>query len=377
VKRAALAYLEGELAKLQEAHLLRRRPERRAWRAPSFSSNDYLGLAARAMAGEALSETASGAGASRLVTGEHGAHKELEGTVVDWLRPSLGCEDAVSFASGYAANVGTLAALAGPGDLVVSDALNHASIIDGIRLSRASVVVTPHLDVGAVERALRHGSFRRAWVVVESYYSMDADSPDLRALRTICDGAGAALVVDEAHAFGVVGPEGRGLCAELGVVPDVWVGTLGKALGAQGGIVVGTAELALWLWNRARSFVFSTGLSPAVAAVAARNARWIRTAEAARASVAARARALREGLRDQGLDVRGTGHVVPWRQGSPEQAARTAEALREAGFEVQAIRPPTVPEGTSRIRFGVTAAHEPAHVDALLATIADLSRRAR
>ena len=374
MKRSPLAFLEGELAKLEAAHLLRRRPAARPWRAPSFSSNDYLGLARRQVQGMPP-DAPVGAGASRLVTGEHDAHRELEAAIADWLGPSLGVEEALAFSSGYAANVGTLACLAGPGDLVVSDALNHASLIDGIRLSRAAVVVTPHLDVGAVARALRGGGFRRAWVVVESYYSMDGDSPDLPALRGVCDQAGAALVVDEAHAFGVLGPEGRGLCAAAGVAPDVWMGTLGKALGAQGGVVAGSAQLVAWLWNRARSFVFSTGISPAVAAVAARNARWVRTADRERRAVAERAQQLREGLERMGHPVGGAGHVVPWLQGSPEEATGTAAALREAGFEVQAIRPPTVPEGTSRIRFGVTAAHDTAHVEALLAEIARLSRR--
>lgn len=369
MKRSPLAYLEGELAVLEAAHLLRRRPEPRPWRAPSFSSNDYLGLATRAPK-DAMAP--AGAGASRLVTGEHAAHRALEGEIADWLRPTLGCQDALAFTSGYAANVGALTALLGPGDLVVSDALNHASIIDGIRLSRASVAVTPHRDVAAVARALADGSFRRALVVVESYYSMDADSPDLPALREVCDTAGAALMVDEAHAFGALGPHGAGLCAEQGVTPDVWVGTLGKALGSQGGVVAGSAELVLWLWNRARSFVFSTGLSPAVAETATRNVRWARTADDARRGLAARALQLRDGLAALGLDVRGAGHVVPWRVGSPEAAARTAGALRERGFEVQGIRPPTVPGGTSRIRFGMTAGHTAEHVGDLLAAIADV-----
>src|SRR5262249_14986618 len=153
-------------------------------------------------------------------------------------------------------------ALARPGDVVVSDALNHASLIDGARLSRAEVAVVPHADVGAIDRALAGRAGRRAWVLVESYYSMDADGHDLAALRHVCDEHGAALVIDEAHALGVLGPEGRGLAAAAGVRADVLVGTLGKAFGAQGAFVAGRAELRDWLWNRARSFVFSTGISP-------------------------------------------------------------------------------------------------------------------
>ncbi len=180
----------------------------------------------------------------------------------------MGLPSSLVFSSGYAANVGLMSSLPRPGDLVVSDALNHASIIDGIRLSKCRVAVVPHLDVGAVETALRDRGAGRAFVVTESYFSMDADSPDLGALRALCDRHGAALVVDEAHAVGVLGPGGAGLCAEQGVVPDALVGTFGKAFGAAGAFVAGCEALTRWLWNSARSFVISTGMSPVVAAAA-------------------------------------------------------------------------------------------------------------
>lgn len=248
-----LQHLDAELAELERRDLLRRPPPPADPRLRSFCSNDYLGLAA-----DPPPPAPSGSGASRLIAGERAEHRELEQRLASW----TGTEDALVFSSGYAANVGVLSALASPGDLIVSDALNHASIIDGSRLSRARIAVVPHLDVGAVRAALRTRETGRAWVVVESYYSMDADGPDLAQLRGACDEAGAALLVDEAHALGVLGPGGRGRCAEAGVRPDVLVGTLGKSLGSQGAFVAGRAVLKSWLWNRARSFVFSTGLSP-------------------------------------------------------------------------------------------------------------------
>src|SRR5262249_15413150 len=158
----------------------------------------------------------TGAGASRLIVGEHPAHGHLERALASW----LDVEACLLFSSGYAANLGTIAALASPGDLIVSDVLNHASIIDGARLSHARVVVVGHNNADAVATALKDRAGGRAWVLVESYYSMDADGPDLGRLRTICDELGAALFVDEAHALGVLGPGGRGRCAEAGVVPD-------------------------------------------------------------------------------------------------------------------------------------------------------------
>jgi 8-amino-7-oxononanoate synthase len=251
-----LRHLDEDLAALATRGLLREPP------APSTAhprlldlcSNDYLGYGAEAWPNPAVAR--SGAGASRLVSGSDPSHEEAEVTLASW----LGAEAALLFSSGYAANTGVLAALARPGDIIVSDALNHASIIDGCRLSGASVRVVPHGDAAAVDAALAAstGAAHR-WVVTEAYFSMDGDSPDLPSLRTICDRRDAALIVDEAHALGVFGPRGTGLCAAAGVRPDVLVGTASKALGLQGAFVVGPRRLRLWLWNRARSFVFSTG----------------------------------------------------------------------------------------------------------------------
>ena len=366
MKRATppgLGFLDEALGHAKERDLLRERPPPTDGRALSFSSNDYL-----ALAHEVGPREASGAGASRLVTGDRPVHARLEEAAAALvLQP-----EALVFTSGYAANVGLLSALAGPGDLVVSDALNHASIIDGARLSRARVEVVPHVDVGAVEAALRSRTERRAFVVTESYFSMDADWPDLAALRRVCDRHGAALLVDEAHALGVLGPDGRGRCAEAGVEADALVGTFGKAFGAGGAFVAGCPSLVAWLWNRARSFVFSTGLSPAVAAAALQGLRRAEAEPDRRRRVLAAATQLRDGMTRLGLGPAGFGPIVPWVLGEPGRALRMAATLRERGVDVRAIRPPSVPTGTARIRLTVTAAHGSADIERALAVLADV-----
>jgi 8-amino-7-oxononanoate synthase len=354
-----LEFLDADIARLEHEGLLRLRPD--PWRGrPSFCSNDYLGLSARrGHWGRA------GAGASRLVTGETDAHRSLEGFIAEWLSsPAV-----LAFSSGYATNVGLLSALVRPEDIVISDALNHASIIDGIRLSRAEVRVTPHIDVDAIEGELARVKGRRAFVVVESYYSMDADTPDLARLRSLTLEHDAVLIVDEAHALGILGPEGRGLSAAANITPDALVGTLGKAIGVQGGFVSGSKPLAAWLWNRARSFVFSTGMSPLVAHAAREHIALARTSEDARVHVATLAQRLRSKLTALGLDVRGHGHIVPWCIGEAAKTMRIATALRDRGFDVQAIRPPTVPHDTSRLRLTVTAQHAENDIDELASAI--------
>jgi 8-amino-7-oxononanoate synthase len=364
VKRATppgLGFLDRALAGAKERDLLRERPAPTDGRALSFCSNDYLGLAA-----EQAPPEASGAGASRLVTGDRPIHARLEEAAAEL----VGLPAALVFTSGYAANVGLMSALAGPGDLVVSDTLNHASIIDGARLSRARVEVVPHLDVGAVEAALQGRTEGRAFVVTESYFSMDADAPDLAALRQVCDRHGAALLVDEAHALGVLGPGGRGLCAEAGVEVDAVVGTFGKAFGAGGAFVAGCPALVAWLWNRARSFVFSTGLSPTVAAAALQGLRLAHAQPERRRRVLAAATLLREGMARLGVQPAGFGHILPWVLGEPGRALRMAAALRERGLDVRAIRPPSVPTGTARIRLTVTAGHGSTDIEQALAELA-------
>jgi 8-amino-7-oxononanoate synthase len=350
VKRSspALAHLEEKLRTLEADGLLRTRPNPVAEVALTFCSNDYLGLAR-----ELAPQSSSGAGASRLIVGERAEHLRLEKALAAWLEvPAV-----LAFSSGYAANVGTIAALAEPGDLIVSDELNHASIIDGCRLSRARIEIVEHLNLSAVERALRAPRPGRSWVVTESYFSMDADTPDLGALRQLCDAAGAALVVDEAHAVGVFGPRGRGLCAERGIIPDVLVGALGKAFGVAGAFVAGSEVLVAWLWNRARSFVFSTGISPVTASAALQALEMVRENDVARERLHQNARQLRDGLEQLGLKPRGYGPIVPVVVGDSRKALLAAATLQAEGVHVQAVRPPTVPPQSARLRVTTTALH--------------------
>jgi 8-amino-7-oxononanoate synthase len=359
VNRGPLRYLAEELADLERRGLLRERPapiEEVGASVVHLCSNDYLGYRSSGrlipFAKAAAAKHAAGAGASRLVTGEHGAHRELERAVAAW----VGTEESLVFTSGYAANAGAISALVGEGDLIISDGLNHASIIDGCRLGRARCVVVPHNDAGAIRAALRGAEARRRWVVTESYFSMEGDSPDLRALRAICDEHDAALVVDEAHGVGVFGPEGRGRAAEAGIRPDVLVGTLGKALGGQGAFVAGSHDLCRWLWNRARSFVFSTGLSPLLAAVDASAVGEARRDEAGRVRLSEATARLRAGLAAGGVEIANReGPILPIVLGTEASALDWSRRLREQGVLVQAIRPPTVPAGTSRLRVTARA----------------------
>ena len=220
-----------------------------------------------------------------------------------------------------------------------------------------------------IANALSGRKEKRAWVVVESYYSMDADGPDLRALRGLCDAQGAALYVDEAHALGVLGPDGRGRAAEVGVTPDVLVGTFGKSFGSQGAFVAGSRVLREWLWNRARSFVFSTGLSPMTAEAARLALEEVVDSPLLRDRVSALALRLRDGLAALDLRPLGFGHIVPVVIGSNERAVAVAAALATHGLVVPPIRPPTVPVGTARLRFTVTAAHDEHDIDRALEAV--------
>jgi 8-amino-7-oxononanoate synthase len=356
-----LRHLPIELEELRHQERLRERPPPRTGedrgRRLLLCSNDYLGYQSRNLlrpfAEQAARHNPVGAGASRLVSGEHAAHAELEQALAAWLRT----EKSLVFSSGYAANVGLIASLAGEDDLIVSDELNHASIIDGCRLSHADVAVVPHLAVEAIRHALAGSRARRRWVVTESYFSMDGDSPDLRALRRTCDEFDAALIVDEAHAIGVFGPEGRGVAAESGVQADVTVGTLGKALGAQGAFVAGSAALCAWLWNRARSFGFSTGISPLVCAIAASAVDLARRDDEGRARLATVSARLRAGLAAIGMAASSrTGPILPIILGTEALALTWGRRLADLQVDVQPIRPPTVPAGTSRLRLTASAA---------------------
>lgn len=329
------------------------------------SSNDYLGLAARNVSRETFARGALGAGASRLVFGTTTEHLDLEKAVAEW----LGSDAALLFTSGYAANVGMLQSLADdPEAVIISDRLNHASIIDGCRLSKARVRVVAHRDTEAVQRALKQAADASArWVVTESYFSMDGTSPDLSALRALCDQHDAYLVVDEAHALGVFGPQGAGLCRAGTVRPDVLVATFGKALGAQGAAVCASQDVCRWLYNRARSFAFSTAPSPSLCAMLTERVQWIRRAESERSKLHRLTSVLRQHLTTAAVSLPdgSYGPIVPVLLGSNDDALAAAAALRSRGFLVQAIRPPTVPEGTARLRVTVNATMDDEQVERL------------
>jgi 8-amino-7-oxononanoate synthase len=337
----------------------------------NFASNDYLSLAgdrrlARAAAA-ALDEAGTGAGASRLIVGNHRRHVALEAALADWLRVA----GVRLFSSGYAANVGVITALAGAGDVVISDALNHASIIDGCRLSRAEIVVVPHRDLQAIEAALAAHAGRRTFVISETLFSMDGDVADVVALAALAKQHDAALILDEAHAIGAWGPEGRGIAAEHGVVPDVVVGTCGKALGGAGAFAATSRAVADLLWNRARSLVFSTGIAPAVAASVQAAIEIVRSGEGdeRRACLVRNARELRRRVPGLGGDPRSA--IAPHVVGDDREVMRRSSRLFEARVFVQGIRPPTVPEGTARLRVSVSSGH----AEADLATLADALRQ--
>jgi 8-amino-7-oxononanoate synthase len=336
----------------------------------NFSSNDYLGLAADARIARALAEGArtwgSGAGASRLVCGDFLPQQQLEQELARF----EGSESAVLFNSGYAANCGILSSLAGPEDLILSDELNHASIIDGCRLSRACVEVYPHDDLAAVERLL-DAPARRKLIVTDSIFSMDGDRAPLRDLSRLCAVSGAMLVVDEAHATGVIGPHGAGLCAELDIPVDVRMGTLSKAFGVAGAYAASSRSVCELLINRARPLVFSTALPPALACAALESLRILSGPEGdeRRARLWSNVRRFAAGLRGAGIEAREDSPIFPVVLGDVERALSVATRLREQGILAKPIRPPTVPGGTSRIRFAVTAAHTEAHIDAALAAL--------
>ncbi len=343
----------------------------------SFSSNDYLGLAHHPLLAAAAAATAAiegqGGTASRLVSGTRPALAKLEAA----LASLLSLPSALVFPTGYQANIGLLTALAGPQDLIVSDALNHASLIDGCRLSKATVRIYPHLD-RSTARLLLHGSggFRRRFLLTESLFSMDGDAAPLADLATIATEANAALLVDEAHACGVLGPGGRGLCAAAGVVPDALVGTLGKAFASAGGFVAGEPELRTILVNRARTFIFTTALPPPVAAAANTAVALAQgdCGEQGRAILSLHAHALRP-LLPPNIRTCTPGPIFPLVLGTNARAIKASAFLRERGLLVPAIRPPTVPEGTSRLRVTLSAAHTADDLKSLVSALETLAKQ--
>ena len=323
-------------------------------------SNNYLGLAdhprVRQAAGEAAERWGAGAGASRLVCGNMGLHRKLE----QRLAAFAGTDAALLFGSGYLANTGTVAALAREGEVVFSDELNHASLIDGCRLARAETFVYRHRDLEHLAWGVRKAAGRGSLIVTDAVFSMDGDVAPLPDLVELARDAGCRLMVDEAHAVGVLGPGGRGAVAAAGLEGevDVVVGTLGKALGSYGAYVCASAELCDLLVNAARSFVFSTALPPPVLGAALASLSLLDARPGLVEQVRRNAAVLREALTDQGLGVGPSRtQIVPVVVGDARRAMALCERALDGGVFAQAIRPPTVPEGTSRLRLTVMANH--------------------
>ena len=384
---AILDDVRHELAHLREAGLERSLKVVGSKQGPHVSiggrtvlnvcSNDYLALAAHpdvaAAAQAAEARYGTGAGAARLIVGNLEPHHQLE----EELRTFLG-SDVLLFSSGYHANVGSLPALAAAGDLIVSDKLNHASLIDGARLSRADVGVFAHGDLHAVERALSRAKVRRRIIVTESLFSMDGDVADLKSLWEIARRFEAYLWVDEAHAMGVLGPEGRGACAAAGIPADdphvIRMGTLGKAFGSYGAFVAGAPEIVSLLRSRARGFIFTTGTPPAAAAAAREAIRVSRREPERRTGLLKRAAALRAMLAAQGWAIGpASAQIVPLLLGEAEATMAASAFLLERGVYCQGIRPPTVPAGSCRLRVSLTAGHGEEHLTMLASLLEEVA----
>ncbi len=394
-------WIPNELSRLEAAGLLRRR----RCVAPlhggrcrvdgrsllNFASNDYLDLAGDPRVVEAArSALSSGAGAraSALVCGRSDWHVKLEERLAAFEEN----EAALLFPTGYAANVGTIGALAGPGDVVFCDRLNHASLVDGCKLSGAKLRVYPHRDLARLEHTLKKATASdatqsetgqslipypsslirapRRLIVTDSVFSMDGDLAPLRELCDLADRYEAMLLVDEAHATGVFGERGRGVAELQGVEHRglVRVGTLSKALGAQGGFVSGERRLIEWLWNRARTQVFSTALAPSLCAAACTALDLIDQEPERRRTLLAHSARFRARLVERGIETPadGTGPIIPVLTGDAQRTLDVARRLEERGVLVAPIRPPTVPRDTSRLRISLTCAHD----DEALATLA-------
>jgi 8-amino-7-oxononanoate synthase len=353
----------------------------------NFSSNDYLGLAndqrLREAAAAAIAEFGVGAGASRLISGTQSPHLKLENALAKW----KGTQGALCFSSGYATAVGTLPALAGKSDVILLDKLSHASLIDGAKLSGSILRVFPHNHLGKLESHLdwakREHPNARIVVVTESVFSMDGDRVPLRELIELKKRFGALLLLDEAHAVGVVGPNGRGLAAEAGLNEDVDIqmGTLSKALGVSGGYICGNRSLIEWLINRARSFIYSTAQPPALAAASLAAVEFLASPEGEerRLILWKRIELMRKNLPQDrqtsfaAARAQPASAIFPWMVGDEQAAIDLSRGLQAEGFLVPAIRYPTVAKGAARLRITVTASHDEAQIEALGAALIRLA----
>lgn len=382
----SLAWIDGALADLERQGLRRRLVDRAGAQDAivqlngealvNFSTNDYLGLAADPRLTGAvravLDDQGWGAGASPLISGHSNLHQELEERLALFEQ----AEAALVFPSGFAANAGTIAALVGPGDVVFTDRKNHASLLDGCRLSRADVKVYPHGDWQRLDELLgRDSGHEHRLIVTDSLFSMDGDVAPLTELADVADRHGAMLMIDEAHATGVFGASGRGI-AEVQAVENrvaVRVGTLSKAFGSHGGYVVGQRRLIEWLVNRARPYVFSTAAPAAVAAASLAALNIVIHEPDRRTDLLRQAAELRDQLANRGWNVgNSASQIIPIVVGEAEAAVRLSAALRDKGMFVPAIRPPTVPKGEACLRISLSYAHSTEMIDRLVDGLSDV-----
>jgi 8-amino-7-oxononanoate synthase len=344
--------LAATLTELHGAGLLR---QMRLPRGIDLVSNDYLGLAGHSYLNEsmraALDGIPAGSGGSRLLRGHHEIFDRIEHRLASF----TGSECALLFGSGYAANIGLLQAIVSPDDLILSDERNHASLIDGIRLTKAATEIYPHQDMGALESALQKPRKGRAIVVTESVFSMDGDLTPLRDVCAIAERKGAIVIVDEAHATGMYGARGSGRVEELGLRDRVaaTMHTGGKALGSGGAWVAGSRALRDVMVNRARAFIFSTAPLPVLAAALGAGLDLVEREPERRREVHRKSSMLRRALDEAGVTYGGESMIVPIIAGSNEAAMELQHALVADGFDVRAIRPPSVAPGTARLRVTV------------------------
>ncbi len=340
-------------------------------------SNNYLGLADEPRVREAAAQAAlrwgAGAGASRLISGSMEPHRYLEVELAEF----EGFPEALLFGSGYLANTGAIAALAGAGEVVFSDELNHASIIDGCRLARAETRVYRHRDLEHLAWSIADAGGRAALIVTDGVFSMDGDLAPLRELYELARRHGARLLVDDAHGTGAIGPGGRGSVREAGLAGEpgvVLVGTLGKALGSYGAYVCADHDTVDYLVNAARPFVFSTAPPPSSVAAAAEALAILREQPERVETLRRNAGVLREALGREGLAVDSQTQILPVRVGEAEPTMKLCELALERGVFAQGIRPPTVPKGTSRLRLTVMSTHDPAELEAAARTLGEAAR---
>ncbi|MDO9243183.1 MAG: 8-amino-7-oxononanoate synthase [Rhodocyclaceae bacterium] len=383
--------IKTELAALTAAGLLRRPASADSCCGPrmildgqpllAFASNDYLGLAADPRLIEAAVAAAHrwgvGAGASHFLGGHFRPHQELETRLAAF----VGAERALCFATGYMANLGLVPALAGRGDVIFADKLNHASLIDAVRLSPAFSHRYPHLDVAVLEGQLTANRAKHRLILTDAVFSMDGDIAPLPELLALAERYDAWLVVDDAHGFGVLGPEGRGTLAHYGLKPTgrlLVMGTLGKAAGVAGAFVAGDNPVIEWLTQKARTAMFTTAAPPMLAATLLTSLQLIETGDDRRAHLQSLIVRLRSGLaplcaRTGWRMLPSTTPIQPLVIGENHASVALAEALKQRGIWVPAIRPPTVPEGLARLRISLSALHTEAQVDRLLEALSDIA----